>query len=311
MAELRGVISVLPTPFHNDGSVDHASLRRVIDLYIGAGVNGLTALGVTSEVARLTDVERFDVLGTVMEAADGRVPVVVGTTADGLRACIDYTRAAAEAGAAAVMVNPPRLVKLNSAAILHHFSGLAEAVDIPIVIQDYPPIAGYTLEASLLARIAREVPSARTIKLEDPPTPQKIAALRKEEGMAAVSILGGLGGSYLLEELLAGADGAMTGFAFPEMLIEVVNLYTRGAEREAAAAFYRYSPLMRFEFQPGIGMGIRKELLRRRGVIEHPHVRAPGGGIDTAARLAIGSLLAWLRQTSGAAWLPASEGVSG
>jgi 4-hydroxy-tetrahydrodipicolinate synthase len=291
--KLEGVFSVLPTPFLEDGAVDHESLRRVIDLFIAGGVNGLTALGVTSEVARLTERERAMVLETVMHQAAQRVPVVAGTTADGLRTCIEYTRIARASGAAAVMISPPRLAKLNSDAVVGHFSAVAEAVDIPIVVQDYPPVSGFTMEPLLLARIARVIPRARTIKLEDPPTPLKIAKIRQAAQGLEVSIFGGLGGVFLLEELMAGASGAMTGFAYPEILVEIVTAYRSGNLDQAADVFYRNVALMRFEFQEGIGMAIRKEVLRRRGALRHAGVRAPGVSLDPGTSAALDRILAW------------------
>jgi 4-hydroxy-tetrahydrodipicolinate synthase len=220
---LEGVYSVLPTPFHPNGDFDDGSLRRVIDLFISAGVNGVTALGVTGEVARLTDDERRRVLDVVVEHVAGRIGVVAGTTAEGTRTCIEYSRHAHQAGATAVMVSPPRMPKLNSEAVVRHFKTLADAVDIEIVVQDYPPISGFAMEPWLLARIAGEIPRARTIKLEDPPTPFKTSRIL-EQSDSPVRIFGGLGGVFLLEELMAGATGAMTGFAFPEILVEIVTL---------------------------------------------------------------------------------------
>ena len=223
-----GVFSVLPTPFHADGNVDTDSLKQVIDLFLADGVNGVTALGVTSEVARLTDRERDETLDNVLSRVAGRVPVVAGTTADGLRTCAEYARRATSAGAAAVMISPPRLPKINSDVVIRHFSEVAAAVDIPIIVQDYPPISGYAMEASLLARIAREVPAARTIKLEDPPTPFKTSRLLAQTAGLDVHIFGGLGGVFLLEELMAGAAGAMTGFAFPAVLVKIARCSARG-----------------------------------------------------------------------------------
>jgi len=291
--KLEGVFSVLPTPFLEDGAVDHESLRRVIDLFIAGGVNGLTALGVTSEAARLTERERAMVLETVMHQTARRIPVVAGTTADGLRTCIEYTRIARASGAAAVMISPPRLPKLNSDAVVGHFAAVAEAVDIPIVVQDFPPVSGFTMEPLLLARIARVVPSARTIKLEDPPTPLKIVKILQAAQGLEVSIFGGLGGVFLLEELMAGASGAMTGFAYPEILVEIVQAYRSGNLDLAADVFYRSVALMRFEFQEGIGMAIRKEVLRRRGALRHAGVRAPGVSLDPGTSAALDRILAW------------------
>jgi 4-hydroxy-tetrahydrodipicolinate synthase len=271
----------------------------VIDLFIKAGVNGVTALGVTGEVARLDDSERRRVLEVVTSHVNGRIGVVAGTTADGTKTCISYSRHAKEVGATAVMVSPPRMPKLNSEAVVRHYQALAEAVDIEIVVQDYPPISGYAMEPSLLARIAREIPRARTIKLEDPPTPFKtsriLAEVKKSTGEPIdVRIFGGLGGVFLLEELLAGATGAMTGFAFPEVLVQIVGLFRAGRIDEAAEAFYRAVPLLRFEFQEGIGMAIRKEVLHRRGALASPATRAPGPVLDATTREALDRVMKWV-----------------
>jgi 4-hydroxy-tetrahydrodipicolinate synthase len=299
----EGVFSVLPTPFRGGGEVDVESLKKVVDLIAGAGVNGVTALGVTGEAARLSERERGVVVDTVVRQAAGRVKVIVGTSADGVRTCIDFSREARSLGASAVMVSPPRMPKLNSESVVNHYKALAEAVDLPIVVQDYPPISGFAMEAGLLARIAREVPAARTIKLEDPPTPFKTARILAAAGETKVAILGGLGGVFLLEELLAGAAGVMTGFAYPEVLVKVVSLYRAGDVDQAAALFYRFVPLMRFEFQEGIGMAIRKEVFKRRGVLADASTRAPGAVLDEGTRTALDRVLAWTAQQEGASWI--------
>jgi 4-hydroxy-tetrahydrodipicolinate synthase len=292
--QLEGVYSVLPTPFTANGDLDEASLRKVVDLFIKAGVNGVTALGVTGEVARLDDAERRRVLEIVTSHVNGRIGVVAGTTAEGTRTCITYSRDALAAGATAVMVSPPRMLKLNSEAVVRHYKALAEAVDIEIVVQDYPPISGFAMEPALLARIAREIPRARTIKLEDPPTPFKTSRIIEACGDIPVRIFGGLGGVFLLEELLAGATGAMTGFAYPEILVKIVSLYRAGRVDEAAEVFYRAVPLMRFEFQEGIGMAIRKEVLHRRGALASPATRAPAAALDKTTREALDRVIAWV-----------------
>jgi 4-hydroxy-tetrahydrodipicolinate synthase len=298
-----GVYSVLPTPFTADGVIDEGSLRRVVDLFVKAGVHGFTALGVTSEVSRLDESERAHVLEVIVDQVGGRVPVVAGATAEGTRTCIAHAREAKARGAAAVMVSPPRLPKLNSDAVVKHFHELASAVDLPIVVQDYPPVSGYAMEPSLLVRIAREIPVARTIKLEDAPTPFKTSRIIALAEGLPLQILGGLGGTYLLEELMAGAAGAMTGFAYPEMLIEIVRAYRAGRPDEAADRFYRYVPLMRFEFQETIGMAIRKDVLRRRGAIASAAVRAPAASLDAGTLAALERLLRWMRDSQGVPWI--------
>ena len=299
----EGVYSVLPTPFVRGEAIDVASLKRVVDLVVGAGVNGMTALGVTGEVSRLTERERATVVETVVAETRGRAHVIVGASADGVKTCIDYTREAKALGASAVMISPPRMPKLNSESVVNHYKAVADAVDLPIVVQDYPPISGFAMEAPLLARIAREVPVARTIKLEDPPTPFKTARILAASEGTRVAILGGLGGVFLLEELMAGAAGVMTGFAFPEVLVQVVKHYRAGEQDAASDVFYRFVALMRFEFQEGIGMAIRKEVFKRRGAIADPSTRKPGPVLDPGTRDALDRVLAWTSRQKGNEWI--------
>jgi 4-hydroxy-tetrahydrodipicolinate synthase len=299
----EGVYSIIPTAFTDSGDLDPASQRTVVDLFIAKGANGLTALGVTGEVARLEERERAEILEVVVEQAAGRVPIIAGTSAEGTRTCISYTRQAKTLGAAAVMVSPPRMPKLNSTAVVNHYKALADAVDLPIIVQDYPPITGFAMEPSLLARIAKEIPTARTIKLEDPPTPFKTARILEAAGDTKVQIFGGLGGVFLLEELISGATGAMTGFAFPEILARIMKHWNAGEKDAAADVFYRAVPLMRFEFQEGIGMAIRKEVLRRRGALKSAATRAPAGALDAPTRQALDRVLAWVTSQKGMEWI--------
>ncbi len=302
---MQGVYSVLATPFRQGGEVDVDSLRRYVEHFVGAGVNGFTALGVLGEAARLTERERGLVLDTVLTQVNGRVPVVAGTTADGLHTCRELSKAAQAAGAAMVMVSPPRAAKLNSASVKAHYAALADTLTIPIVIQDFPPVSGFAMEASLLVQIAREIPAARVIKLEDPPTPLKTAKLLEAAGDVPLTIFGGLGGVYLLEELMAGSAGAMTGFAFPEILVGIVSRWQAGDRDGAADLFYRTVPLMRLEFQEGIGMAVRKEVLKRRGLIADASTRAPGATIDPGTRAALDRLITWTAAQEGLAWISA------
>jgi 4-hydroxy-tetrahydrodipicolinate synthase len=156
------------------------------------------------------------------------------------------------------------------------------------------------MEASLLARIAKELPRARTIKLEDPPTPFKTSRILEQAAGTDVRIFGGLGGVFLLEELMAGATGAMTGFAFPEILVQIVKLFRAGRVDDAADVFYRTVPLMRFEFQEGIGMAIRKEVLHRRGALASPDTRAPASQLDRSTREALDRVMAWVEASRSA-----------
>jgi 4-hydroxy-tetrahydrodipicolinate synthase len=298
-----GVYSVVPTPFRAGGEIDHDSLGRVTDLVVQAGVQGVTVLGVMGEANRLTERERSAAVETVVRRVAGRTRVVVGASADGLRTCIELSREAKKIGASAVMISPPRLSKINSEAVVHHYTAIAEAVDLPIVVQDYPPVCGFAMETALLARIARQVPAARTIKLEDPPTPFKVARTLAAAGETRICVLGGLGGVFLLEELTAGAAGVMTGFAYPEALVRVVSEFRAGRIDQAADVFYRFLPLMRFECQEGLGLAIRKELYRRRGALSDASTRAPGAVLDEGTRAQLDRVLTWTARQEGAGWI--------
>lgn len=290
----NGVFSVLPTPFFENGAVDFESLKKTTRFFAGAGVDGLVALGVTSEVGKLTDREQADVLACVLNEAPAKMPVIAGATSDGLATSIDLSRRARTLGAVGVMVGPPRMHRANSDAVVRHFAALGDAIGMDIVLQDYPAVSGFAMETALIVRLAAQVPAIKAIKLEDPPTAPKIAALRAAEANGVrTPIFGGLGGACLFEELLAGSTGAMTGFAFPEVLVAVVQAYHAGRVQEAADSFYRYVPAIRLEAQEGVGLGIRKEFLRRRGLIERAELRAPAGRLDTSALAAIDHVLDW------------------
>jgi 4-hydroxy-tetrahydrodipicolinate synthase len=302
MQNLNGVISVLPTPFTPDGTLDLISLKKVIQLFVKAGVNGFTALGVTSEVSKLSDVEKRQILETVIQELPGNIPMIVGTTAEGTHTCIEASRIAMSLGAASIMVSPPRMPKLNTEAVVRHYKTLSDRVPLPIVVQDYPPISGYAMEPSLLIRILKGVPNVIAIKLEDAPTPLKISRIRELAGDSSIAIFGGLGGMYLFEELLAGADGAMTGFAIPEILIDVVRNFQSGNLEKSKEIFYRHVAIMRFEFQEAIGMAIRKEILRRRGAIDFAGVRAPGATLGDSTIRALDELFDWYKK-EGLPWI--------
>jgi len=275
MAEkFSGVHWMLATPFHEDESIDSASMVKLVAKAVSSGCQGMVCLGVTGETARLTDRERRQVAETVIQQAEG-LPVTVWTTAGSPAVAIDRSREAQELGAAAAMVSPPPMGKPNPDAVLAHYSRLADAIDLPIVVQDYPSTSGVHMSPDFIATLASSVPAARYLKLEDPPTPPKISAIRKLVG-DDMPIFGGLGGVFLLEELARGSAGAMTGFASPEVLVAIYRQMAEGDRVKAEELFTRCLPLMLFEFQEGIGVGIRKYALHSRGLIECPNVRHPG-----------------------------------
>lgn len=275
MAErFSGVHWMLATPFHEDESIDPASMANLVDKAVSSGCEGMVCLGVTGEAARLTDRERSQVAETVVQRAQG-LPVTVGTTAASTAAAIERSKEAQDLGAAAVMVSPPTMGKPNPDVVFAHYSRLADAIDLPIVVQDYPSTSGVHMSPDFIARLSSGISAVQYLKLEDPPTPPKISAIRTLTG-DDMPIFGGLGGVFLLEELTRGSAGAMTGFAYPEVLVDICRQMAEGDRTKAEELFTRCLPLMLFEFQEGIGVGIRKYALHSRGFIENPKVRHPG-----------------------------------
>ena len=276
---LTGVYNITPTPFTPEGSIDEPSLRRLTEFTRGSGVNGMTILGVLGEADKLIESERDRVIELVLEAAGPGFPICVGTTHAGTDGCIAYSRRAQQLGARAVMVAPPKLARSNDAALERHYRAVADAVDIPVVVQDFPPaVGGITMSVELIARLAAASPRLAFLKLEDDPAPMKITqilALSKE-----VRIFGGLGGMMFLEELRHGAIGTMTGFAFPEILVEIYTKFMAGDRNGATEVFYKSLPIIRFENQPRINLALRKHIYHLRGVIASSRVRSPFTPVD-------------------------------
>jgi 4-hydroxy-tetrahydrodipicolinate synthase len=276
---LTGVYNITPTPFAHDGSLDIDSLKRLTVFTRDKGVHGMTILGVLGEADKLTEGERDRVIATTVEAAGSGFPICVGTTHAGTDGCIAYSRRAQELGARAVMVAPPKLARANDAALERHYLAVAEAIDIPVVVQDFPPsVGGILMSVEVIARIGAASPRCRYLKLEDEPSPMKVSQVRAAN--PEISVLGGLGGMMFLEELRHGAHGTMTGFGYPEILVDIYSRYTVGDIDGATGVFYKYLPLIRFENQPRINLAIRKHIYHRRGAIASPRARAPFAPVD-------------------------------
>ena len=292
IAALRGVWNIVPTPFTPDGAVDDASIPRLVAFVRATGVDGLTILGVLGEAGRLGDAERSLVLQTALEAADGAIPICAGVSHASTDRVIAFAREAEAVGAHSVMLAPPPLARATDAALRRHYLAVAEAISIPIVVQDHPASSGVQMTSDFLLALADEAPQCRVVKLEEEPTPPK--AGRLVSGSADVVVLGGLGGEMLIEELGRGTHGTMTGFGFPEVLVAVVRRWFGGDRDGAAAIFDRYATLIRFENQALLNLPIRKVVYQRRGAIAHATVRPPGVGPDEAT---VGDLDAVLRRT--------------
>jgi 4-hydroxy-tetrahydrodipicolinate synthase len=288
--QLTGVFNITPTPFHEDGQVDRQGVTRLTEFTRAAGVNGMTILGVLGEADKLTERERDEVMALTIEAAGPDFPICVGTTHAGTDGCIALSRRAQEMGAAAVMVAAPKLARTNDSALMRHYLAVAEAIDIPVVVQDFPPaVGGITMSVELIAGLGAATPRLAYLKLEDEPSPMKVSQVRAAN--PDITIFGGLGGMMFLEELRHGAAGTMTGFAFPEILVAIYRAWRSGDRDAATTIFYRYCPLIRFENQPRINLALRKHIYHRRGVLSSPRARAPFAAVDEGTLADLDDLL--------------------
>ncbi len=287
----NGVFTIAATPFLPNGALDVQSLDTMTDFYLEKGATGLTILGIMGEAGKLSSEESAEIIERICARAS--VPVVVGVSAPGFAQIEATTRVAMDKGAAGVMIAPPSSLRTD-AQILGYYRTLGQKLgETPWVLQDFPLVTNVQIDPNVILKIVEENPTCVMLKHEDWPGLEKIAALRaaSNAGARKISILCGNGGQFLLEEMLRGADGAMTGFAYPEMMRDVVSLMNKGKEDAARDIFDAYLPLVRYESQPGMGLAIRKYILAKRGAIAHATVRAPGPKLTPAAISEIETLI--------------------
>ncbi|GLQ10430.1 dihydrodipicolinate synthase family protein [Devosia yakushimensis] len=293
--EAKGVYVIAVTPFTDEGALDLDSVDSMVDFYEAAGVSGITVLGQLGEAPKLTSAESSLVVERMLKRLNGRLPVVVGVSAPGLAPMTELAEKVMDQGAAGVMVAPPWTTKTDDQSFAFYQS-VGEALgEIPFVLQDYPLTTNVTIAPKVIERIVREVPNCVMLKHEDWPGLSKISALRAGSAKGEtrrISILCGNGGLFLPEEMSRGADGAMTGFCFPEMMVGVVNAFADGKVERAHDIFDAYLPLARYEQQQGIGLAARKYVLAKRGAIKSGALRKPRPVLSAADIADVERLLA-------------------
>jgi 4-hydroxy-tetrahydrodipicolinate synthase len=273
-----GMYVISATPFAEDGALDLDSTRSLMDFYLACGVSGMTILGIMGEAPKLTGEESLQFVKSVLKQVNGKVPIVVGASAPGLDNLAVFSRRVMEAGAAGVMIAPTPGLKTDE-QVYGYFEQVASRLgDIPWVLQDYPQVTTVHMAPYLITRMVKDFKGLVMFKHEDWPGLNKITSLREAErhGTRRVSILVGNGGLHYPQELGRGADGAMTGFAYPEALVKTRELYQAGKREDAEDIYDAYLPIIRQELQPGLGLAIRKFILKRRGAIRSDRLRAPG-----------------------------------
>lgn len=280
-ADAKGVYLITVTPFTETGALDLASTDRMVEFLLEKGVTGLTVLGIMGEATKLTMEESRAYVKQVLARVNGKVPVIVGASAPGFAAMKELTDSVMDLGASGVMVAPPPTVRTDD-QIVSYFQMVDETLgaQVPWALQDHPVSTTVQMSTSVILRILKNSPTCVMLKHEDWPGLAKLSALRAASAkgeVKRVSILTGNGGGlFLPEELTRGADGAMTGFAWPEMMVDVVAAHARGDRERAHDLFDAYLPLAKYEQQAGVGLAVRKFLFQERGVIASDFVRKPG-----------------------------------
>src|SRR5258708_2373410 len=307
--DVKGVYVIAPTPFHEDGRVDEASTDRMTDFFVQCGVTGITVLGQMGEAPKLEYQEALAIASRVIRRAP--VPIIVGVSAAGFAAMRTLSRAVMDAGASAVMIAPPPSLRTDD-QIVTYYRQAAEAIgtDIPFVIQDFPLTFSVVMTPSVIRRIVMENPSCIMLKHEDWPGLDKISTLRayeREGSMRLISIFCGNGGIFLDFEVERGANGAMTGYCFPDMLVDLVRHAAAGERETAHDLFDAHLPLIRYEQQPGIGLAVRKYVLMSRGILASDTQRRPAACLSKTAREEIDYLLGRLARHDERAHLKSSR----
>jgi 4-hydroxy-tetrahydrodipicolinate synthase len=285
-----GVIPILATPFHDDETLDLRSWQRLLEFNLALGVAGVTVLGVLGESNRLSDEERHTLVETAVAVIGGRVPIIVGTSAQGTRTVEYLSRMAQDLGAGAVMVTPVKEAVPVEERIVELYERLAHSIMIPIVLQDHPASTDVHMPVALIARLVGSIRSIACVKEEAVPTAPRIRQLREALAGRPTTILSGLGALYAPFDLEAGCDGFNTGFAFPEVLQALLVAGRNGDWQRVHQIYSRFAALIVFEQQPGVA--IRKEMLRRRGLLSSARVRHPGSTISSAQSAQLDALLA-------------------
>ena len=296
----QGVFIISTTPFSNDGSIDFVSVDSLVEFYIDKRVTGMTILGMMGEANKLSANESEIFVKHVIERVNNRIPVLVGVSDTGLQNLVRLSQFSMDSGCAGVMVAP--ISGLNTETKLYgYFDQVFDVLgpDVPVCYQDYPQSTGVHISVECFNRLVKDFPQLVMLKHEDCPGLGKLTQVRdtaKSQNLRRVSILTGNGGLYLPQELARGADGAMTGFAYPEMLVEVVSLHAEGKAENAEDLFDAYLPLVRYEQQPGFGLAVRKEVLRQRGAIACALSRSPGPGLSQSDQKELSKLIVRLER---------------
>jgi len=311
--DMKGVIAIATTPFNNENTIDYESVDSLSEYYLESKVSGVTILGVMGEAHKLNIEEQKLLIKRYIKKLFNSVPVIVGVSNPGLDNLELLSKFSMDNGASGVMISGYNGLK-NDDQIKNYFNQVIDRTqDIPICLQDYPPTTNVYFSESVINNIMESHPSIEMFKHEDCPGHNKLSRLlryRDSNLNKKFSVFVGNGGLYVPQELERGADGIMTGFAFTEMLVTLYNLFVSDEKEKAEDLFDIFLPLIRHEQQFGIGLGLRKFVLQKRGIIKSLNVRSPGPILTKDDVVEINHLLNRLNSKLIEKGLPIPKGIN-
>ena len=293
-----GVVPPVATPLNTDGTIDHASLGRLVDYLIGAGVSGLFALGSTGETAYLTDTQRVEVARTIVNTAAGRVPIIAGAIELTAGRVIETARKLTEVGVQAIVTTAPLYTLNSTTEVAAHFRAIAAAIDVPLWAYDVPVRVHTKLGLGLLMELALEgvIHGVKDSSGDDVGFRRLLAANK-----AAGHPLQLLTGHEMVVDAmaLAGADGVVPGFANVEAegYVRLWDAAGRGDWDAARTEQERINQLFEVVFQPSglsgdaTGVGAFKAAMAARGLIDNATLSPGVEPLDDAAVTSIRRIL--------------------
>jgi 4-hydroxy-tetrahydrodipicolinate synthase len=291
MAAYSGIWPVAPTPFHADGTVDYDGMRRVIDLMVDQGCDGICILANFSEQFLLTDEERRQLTELSLAHMAGRIPVIVTVSHFATDIAVARARHARDHGAAMLMMMPPyhgALMRGTPDQTYEQFARVGE-VGLPIMVQD-APLSGVDLPVPLLVRMAREIPMVKLFKIECAGAAAKLRALIDQGGAAIQGPFDGEEAITLLADLDAGATGTMTSAMIPDQIKPVLTAWAAGDRAGATAAYARILPAVNHENRQ-CGFRSAKAAMVAGGVVASDTCRHPIAPLHPATRAMLLDLL--------------------
>ncbi|MGP8124980.1 MAG: dihydrodipicolinate synthase family protein [Nitrososphaerales archaeon] len=295
---LVGTFVVAVTPLDDRRNLDEGDYRSLMEYYSRAKVKGLTVLGESAERDLLSVEERRRILAMTFESVGGKLPIVVGTGSESVQSTVQSSISAQGMGASAVMIPAPRGLKTGSGvpdqdAIFDYFSSVGDAIEIPMVVQDFPQTDRPKMSPALIGRLNHEISNAKYLKLEDPPTPLKLTMIREIAG-DRLKIFSALYGRDSFWDLVHGAVGIMTSSPTPEYLVAMHDAYVAGDLKRAFDIYLNTLPLVYYCSE--LGLAVRKEILVKRGVIRTGRMKLPEKELVDSQRKELADVLGWVEK---------------